>query len=224
MKKVIVLIALFCSTVALAQSKTVKLSPFSGLKVYSGIHVKLIPSQENKIVISGENIETVVTTLKKDILKIRHSLDQWLSPSNTYIEVYFTETLDKIHSYQGTKIESEALLETTSIEVKASEGSQQFLNIITERLDASINSGATLNLTGKASTHELSILGGGICEAEDFITNQTIAKVTAGGVAYIHASELLDATVNIGGTVRIHGQPTKLIKRKRIGGTIMEMN
>lgn len=224
MKKVIALfIFLFASTL-MAQSKTVKLSPFSELKVYSGIHIKLIPAQEDKMVISGENIETVVTTLKKDVLKIRHSLDQWLSPSNTFVELYFTGTLDKIHSYQGTKIESEALLKTTSIALKASEGSQQFLTIETERLDSSINSGATLNLNGNASTHEISILGGGICEAETLITNQTIAKVTAGGVAYIHASELLDATVNIGGTVRIHGQPTKLIKRKRIGGTIMEMN
>lgn len=224
MKKVIALFIFLISITLTAQSKTVKLSPFTGLKVYSGIHVKLIPAQENKIVISGENIETVVTTLKKDVLKIRHSLNQWLNPSNTYIEVHFTGTLDKIHSYQGTKIESEALIETTSIVLKASEGSQQFLNISTERLDSSINSGSTLNLKGKATTHEISILGGGICEAETFLTNQTIAKVTGGGVAYIHANELLDATVNIGGTVRIHGQPTKLIKRKRIGGTIKEMN
>ena len=46
----------------------------------------------------------------------------------------------------------------------------------------------------------MSYLSGGAYEAEDFITNQTIAKVTAGEY-YIHASELLDATVNIGGTV-----------------------
>lgn len=224
MKQAIALFIFLTSSTLIAQSKTIQLSPFSGLKVYSGIHVKLIPAQENKIVISGENIETVVTTLKKDVLKIRHSLNQWLNPSNTYIEIYFTETLDKIHSYQGTKIESEALIETTSIVLKASEGSQQFLNINTQRLDSSINSGSTVNLKGKAATHEISILGGGICEAETFLTNQTIAKVTAGGVAYIHASELLDATVNIGGTIRIHGQPTKLIKRKRLGGTITEMN
>ena len=52
------------------KTKEVSISPFLGVKVYSGIHVKLIPSETNKMVISGENIETVVFTLKKDILKL----------------------------------------------------------------------------------------------------------------------------------------------------------
>ena len=49
-------------------------------------------------------------------------------------------------------------------------------------------------------------------------------KVTAGGVAYLHATELLEATVSVGGTVRIHGKPIKLIRKKVIGGTIAEMD
>ena len=47
------------------RSKTIMMSPFSGIKVFSGIQVKLIPSTENKLILSGENFETVVTTLKK---------------------------------------------------------------------------------------------------------------------------------------------------------------
>ena len=47
------------------RTKTIMMSPFSGIKVFSGIQVKLIPSTENKLILSGENFETVVTTLKK---------------------------------------------------------------------------------------------------------------------------------------------------------------
>ena len=197
---------------------------FTGIKLFTGIQVKLIPSNENKMVLSGENFETVVVTLNKDVLRIKHSIDQIFNPKNTYIEVYFSTPLDLIHTYQGSIIESQAVLQATKIELKAREGSAIDLHIESEKISSSVNSGSTLSLRGVSVNHELKILGGGICESENLITEQTTVKVTAGGVAYIHASDLLEATVNVGGTVRIHGRPTKLIKRKRIGGTITEMN
>lgn len=225
MKKLFFLFFLALTANSTAQkTKEISISPFLGVKVYSGIHVKLIPSDTNKMVISGENIETVVFTLKKDILKVRHSIDQLLNPSNTYVELHFTEDLDAIQSYQGSTIESTAEIKTTSINIKAHEGSRQTLNITSEKIDSKVKSGAFLNIQGKTTSHRLSILGGGICEAENLLTEQTNVKVTAGGVAYLHASELLDATVSVGGTVRIHGKPTKLIRKKVIGGTIVEMD
>ena len=206
------------------RTKTITVGPFTGIKLFSGIQVKLIPSMENKLVLSGENFETVVTTLKNDVLRIKHSLGQIFNPKNTYIEVYFSTPLDLIHAYQGSIVESQAVLKATKIELKAREWSAIDLHIKSEKISSSVNSGSTLSLRGVAVNHELKILGGGICESETLLTEQTTVKVTAGGVAYIHASDLLEATVNVGGTVRIHGRPIKLIKRKRIGGTITEMN
>ncbi|MDB4621181.1 DUF2807 domain-containing protein, partial [Flavobacteriaceae bacterium] len=158
------------------------------------------------------------------VLKIKHSIDQVFNPKNTYIEIYFSKPLDLIYTYQGSVVESKALLQATKIELKANEGSNLDLHIEAEKITSQVNTGGTLNLYGKAVYHDLKILAGGICESENLLTEQTTVKVTAGGVAYIHASDLLEATVNVGGTVRIHGRPTKLIKRKRIGGTITEMN
>ena len=224
MKKLFFLFFLISVTTLAQKSKEVSISPFNGVKVYSGIHVKLIPSDTNKMVIFGDNIETVVFTLKKDVLKIRHSIDQFLNPSTTYVELYFTEDLDALHTYQGSTLESTAEINTTSIILKAHEGSRQTLNITSEKIDSRVKSGGFLNISGKATSHRLSILGGGICEGEKLLTEQTTVKVTAGGVAYLYASELLEATVSVGGIVRIHGKPTKLIRKKVIGGTIVEMN
>ena len=224
MKKLFFLFFLISVTTLAQKPKEVSISPFNGVKVYSGIHVKLIPSDTNKMVVFGDNIETVVFTLKKDVLKIRHSIDQLLNPSTTYVELYFTEDLDALHTYQGSTLESTAEINTTSIILKAHEGSRQTLNITSEKIDSRVKSGGFLNISGKATSHRLSILGGGICEGEKLLTEQTTVKVTAGGVAYLHASELLEATVSVGGTVRIHGKHTKLIRKKVIGGTIVEMN
>ena len=175
------------------RSKTIMMSPFSGIKVFSGIQVKLIPSTENKLILSGENFETVVTTLKKDVLRIKQSLDQIFNPKNIYIEIYFSQPLDLIHTYQGSIVETKAVLKTTSIELKAHEGSSIEVNLECEKIKSSVNSGATLNIEGSTVNHELKILGGGICESETLLTKQTTVKVTAGGVAYIHASDLLEA-------------------------------
>ena len=224
MKKLFFLFFLISVTTLAQKPKEVSISPFNGVKVYSGIHVKLIPSDTNKMVVFGDNIETVVFTLKKDVLKIRHSIDQLLNPSTSYVELYFTEDLDALHTYQGSTLESTAEINTTSIILKAHEGSRQTLNITSEKIDSRVKSGGFLNISGKATSHRLSILGGGICEGEKLLTEQTTVKVTAGGVAYLHASELLEATVSVGGTVRIHGKHTKLIRKKVIGGTIVEMN
>ena len=101
------------------RTKTITLGPFTGIKLFTGIQVKLIPSNENKMVLSGENFETVVVTLNKDVLRIKHSIDQIFNPKNTYIEVYFSKPLDLIHTYQGSIIESQAVLQATKIELKA---------------------------------------------------------------------------------------------------------
>ena len=52
------------------RTKTITVGPFTGIKLFSGIQVKLIPSIENKLVLSGENFETVVTTLKLSLIHI----------------------------------------------------------------------------------------------------------------------------------------------------------
>ena len=88
------------------RTKTITVGPFTGIKLFSGIQVKLIPSNENKLVLAGENFETVVTTLKNDVLRIKHSIDQIFNPKNTYIEIYFSSPLDLIHTYQGSIVES----------------------------------------------------------------------------------------------------------------------
>ena len=92
-----------------------------------------------------------------------------------------------------SNIESTAEIKTTSIIIKAHEGSRQTLNITSEKIDSKVKSGGFLNISGKTTSHRLSILGGGICEAENLLTEQSTVKVTAGGRVL---TEGIDYTVN----------------------------
>ena len=66
-------IALFIitSSFLLAQETPIEIGSFSSLKVQDGINISLIPSDQNKIQISGERKEFVTITNKDGQLKIR---------------------------------------------------------------------------------------------------------------------------------------------------------
>ncbi|MBT6127510.1 MAG: hypothetical protein HOH47_02790, partial [Flavobacteriaceae bacterium] len=55
--------------------RLLNISEFVNLKVYSGIEVKLIPSDENKLLISGADRMDVIAKIKGQTLKIRHTLE-----------------------------------------------------------------------------------------------------------------------------------------------------
>lgn len=117
---------------------------FINLKVYSGIELKLIPSEENKLVISGEDRMDVVAKIKGQTLKIRHSLEHIFNPTFTYVEVYHSEELDYISLYQGAKLKADSVYKQTSISLKIQEGSEAEFKFEGEKLTSIVNTGGKL--------------------------------------------------------------------------------
>lgn len=215
--------ALSDTIVAKSPTKTLVLGPFMDLKIYSGIQIKAIPAQENKIVIHGDYTEDVVATLKNNTLKLRYKLKEIFKTKYSYIELYYNQPLDRIGLHQGSQLDFQEPLEQTSIRFEVQEGAKLNVHFTGKRITSRISTGGQANIQGKSSFHTLNVTGGGYCEAETLITEQTDVKVTAGGVAYVYATDLLNAHVTAGGTIRVHGKPKKLVTQKRIGGQIFEM-
>jgi len=205
------------------QDREVLVDDFINIKVYSGIEVKLIPSDENKLVISGEDNLSVVTKIKRKTLKIRHSLEHILNPTFTYIELYHKAILDEISLYQGSDLSSSKTYNQTSISLKVQEGSSMSLVFQGEKISSLVSTGGQLFLSGKVTNHQTVVNSGGACEAETLISEQTKASVTAGGLSYVNASKLIEAKVTAGGIIRIYGNPNKIVTKKTIGGQIFEM-
>ena len=203
--------------------RLVNVGEFINLKIYSGIEVKLIPSNENKLLISGEDRMDVVAKNKVQTLKIRHSLEHIFNPTFIYVEIYHSEELDYISLYQGAKLKADSIYKQTSISLKIQEASEAELKFEGEKLTSIVNSGGKLFLSGKATTHHSSVSSGGSCEGETFETEQSKVNVTAGGLSYINATELVEAKVTAGGIIRIYGNPKKMVTNKSIGGQIFEM-
>ena len=205
------------------QERIVFIDDFINIKIYSGIEVKLIPSDENKLVISGEDKMEVVPKIKRNTLKIRHSLEHILNPTFTYVELHHSSVLDEISLYQGSNLSSDDTYAQTSISLRVNEGSTMNLSFEGEKITSVVSTGSQLFLSGKVTNHQSVVNSGGACEAETLISEQTKVSVTAGGMSYVNAKELIEAKVTAGGIIRVYGNPKKMTTKKTIGGQIFEM-
>ena len=205
------------------QERIVFIDDFINIKIYSGIEVKLIPSDENKLVISGEDKMDVVPKIKRNTLKIRHSLEHILNPTFTYVELHHSSVLDEISLYQGSNLSSDDTYAQTSISLRVNEGSTMNLSFEGEKITSVVSTGSQLFLSGKVTNHQSVVNSGGACEAETLISEQTKVSVTAGGMSYVNAKELIEAKVTAGGIIRVYGNPKKMTTKKTIGGQIFEM-
>ncbi len=205
-------------------SNTHQLTPFSDVRIYTGLDIKLIPSNENKAIVYGDNMNDIVFTQKKGTLRIKLKVNAIFNLGFTHVELYYTDPIDLIDVNQSSKLICEDVIKQTFIQIKVNEESSLTANLDVSRIEATVSTGSSLFLNGRANISDLTIRTGGSCEAEKLITNQTKIKMIAGGSTYVYASELLDANITGGGILRVYGDPTKRITKKVLSGKIHFMD
>ena len=200
--------------------RTLTMSPFHGVKVYSALDIKLIPSEVNKAVVYGDHKDDVVISIKNKIIKIKLTAKSILNPGYTYIELYHSEPLDRIVAHQGVTLSGEPIKQT-SIKAEAKSGAVVTLKVDVDRLDAVINTAGRMHLNGKATNFNLSLNSSGSCDAEKLTTQQSKINSFLGGYAHIMATNLLEAKVVGGGVLRVYGKPLKQITQANLLGKII---
>lgn len=205
-------------------SKEFQLGSFSTLRVYSGIEVKLIPSNENKAILYGDNLDGIVVSLKRGVLRIKLGMDTLFKSGYNLVELYHNEPFDLIDINQGASITTDEIIKQTFLALKVNEDSEFRAAVETTRLEASVTTGSQIFLQGRADSFDLAINTSGKCDAENLITLQSKATVLAGGRAKIHARELIQAKVTAGGKIEVFGAPKKQVTKKVLSGKILFMD
>jgi len=218
MKKLIFIVMLCFSAISFSQ-QTTEIGDFSELKVYDLITVKLVPSDENKVVVEGENTEFVKTINDNGVLKIRMELEERFDGNATTVKLYF-KNISIIDANEGAEINSDTEIKETSLELKTQEGGKINVMIVTENLDIKSVSGGVINAKGKTKKQDISINSGGVYEAKDLISSEANVNVTAGGSATIFTTEKVEAKVTAGGYITVYGNPKDVKKKKLAGGKI----
>lgn len=203
-----------------SKKKTLATSPFIGIKVYSGLKLKLIPSDVNKAVVYGPQSDDVVISMRNNVLQIKIALGSIPNTTPTTVDLYHSKLLNEITVAQGATVFADEPIRQTSLNLATSSGGIADFEIYTDRLDVIASTGGRLELNGSVTFLNLKINIGGSCEAERLKTSQVQTKMMAGGYAYVQVSDLIEAKVVGGSVLRVYGDPLKKIYQTKLGGKI----
>ena len=223
MKRLLIIMTLFLSVNAIAQGDIEKnLGDFNEIKVYDLINVELVKSNENKAVISGDNISDVELINKNGSLRIKMRLGQNFVGNKTVVTLYY-KNIEVIDANEGAYVSSEDIFKQYTIELRVQEGA--IIKVPMDVTDSKIKAvtGGEIDVIGKAVRQDISINTGGIFQGENLETESTYISVSAAGEAHINASRLADVKIRAGGDVYIYGQPEKVNENKMLGGRVKLM-
>jgi hypothetical protein len=224
MKNYKLIIILLLSQIGFSQENTTKnLGDFDAVKVFDKISLQLIPSEENKIELSGKNSSEVEIVNNNGELKVRMPIGKFLSGEDV-TALFFYKNIQSLDASEGSYISSEKAIKQISFSLNAKEGAEIKLKLDVQKLSIRATSGGIINLEGTAKNQDIVISSGGVLNAKDLQTEQTNVAISAGGTADIRASELVDAKVRAGGTITIFGKPKQINQKTVLGGSINKSN
>jgi hypothetical protein len=212
---------LLISSVALGQIEK-NVGDFTKVTAFDQIDVVLIPASENKVVLNGNDSESVELILKNDELKIRMPFTKLLTGDAISATVYY-KNITAVEANEGSRIASDSVLKSTAFDIKAKEGSEVKLHLDVDNLTVRTTNGSKVSLQGKAIAQKIKINTGGIYEGQSFVTSETNISVKVGGEANVYAKEILNAYCTAGGHITVFGEP-KIINQDIFlgGGTICQ--
>ncbi|WP_340154373.1 head GIN domain-containing protein [uncultured Winogradskyella sp.] len=195
---------------------------FSTVKVFDLIHVKMIESDENKVIISGKNRKDVEVVNNNGKLKIRMNLEESYDGNDTVVELYFT-SVDIIDANEGAKVTLKETLKQYEVDLRTQEGAEITVSLETTYANFRAVTGGVINITGSSKNQDITIYTGGVFNGEEFITENTEVSINAAGEAYVNATETVDVRIKAGGDVFIYGKPKEINENTLLGGRIKRM-
>lgn len=229
MKRILLICVLLLQFSIIAQTTITKnLGDFSIIKVYNGIEVELIKSDEQKLEITGKKSEKVTVKNVNGTLKL--SLPFSLKPENNaaqgevIIKLFYNNNIAVVDANEGATITGKEI-DQDKLEVRSQE--RAFINLVVKvkHLEVKAISGGIVKLSGTAKNQTIDADLYGIYNGFNLkaSANSTV-KAGTGAKAEIMAGETLNAKVSFGGSIFYKGNPEVLKDKKVIGGIIQKRN
>lgn len=222
MRRLLFLIVLLSSHFIVSQTTITKeIGDFEKLKVYNGIEIELIDSDEQKLEISGEKAERVKVKNSNNILKISLKFPDLSADGKVIVKLYYNKEIKVIDANEGATITGKEINQT-QLEVKAQE--RAFINLVikTKHLKVKCSSGGIIKLTGSSKNQDIDLDLYGVYHGYDLkVSDNTTIRSGSGAKAEVTAGETLNAKVSFGGSIFYKGTP-EVIKDKKVAGGIIK--
>ncbi|OIQ37426.1 MAG: hypothetical protein BM563_08440 [Bacteroidetes bacterium MedPE-SWsnd-G1] len=219
--RILLIAFLLISTIGFSQDVLTKeLGTFKELKVFSGLTVEIEKADTPRIEISGKKRNEVVIKNINGRLKLSMRFPETFSAYEADVKLYYSENLLLVDANEGSIISCDTAIEQKSIELRAQEGALINIPLNVNYLIGKAVTGGQLTVKGELESQDLELATGGIFNGYALEANQTYITSSSGAVGKIFVNEMLDVKVSIGGSVYYMGNPTDVISKKIIGGTI----
>lgn len=225
MKNYIVGILFLLSISTVGQTTITKtLGDYTTLKVYNGIDVKLVKSDKQEMIITGEKSEKVKVKNSNNTLKISLRFPETLANGKVKITLYYSKNIQTIDVNEGAMVTAKDFNQS-QLEVKAQEGALINMVVTTKHLTVKSVSGGVIKLTGTTKNQNVEVTDSGVYHAYNLkASDSSVIRAAIGGKAEVNVGETLDAKIRFGGTIFYKGKPEVLKTKKVLGGTIEAKN
>ena len=225
MKNSIITLLLITSISSFSQKIiTKKIEDFYKIKVYNGIRLELLQSNECKLEISGDKADKIKIKNTEGILRISLRFPELLAGDKVNVKLFYNKDIQTIDGNEGSKIIGKGINQT-HLEVKAQEGASIKLDIKTKHLKVKSVTGGVIDLTGTSKNQDIELDLYGVYHGYNlFTSNSSTVKAGTGSKAEVYAGETLFAKVSFGGSILYKGKPEVIKNKKMAGGIIKQMN
>lgn len=226
MKTLYTLLFLSLTTLGFGQEVTRKVEPFTSLIVSRGVDVRLVQSSSDEIIIRTKGIEPedVLTENRGDALVIKVATKSlWQEMQDNYwwarIEVPY-ETLENMEINTGAKISANEIISGDVLDIQTNMGGEVEFEVQLTELIIESNMGAMAEVAGTARFVKATASMGAGIDLRDLNAEEARAKSSMGSDIKVHATKAFDGRANMGGTIRVTGDPVKFYESTSMGGDI----
>jgi hypothetical protein len=212
------------STITKAQPvKEIQIPAFKNIEIVGNFEVELNIDTKDAVYLIGADsiIADAKVAVKGGTLKIS---DIKSVKRDKKIKVRIScQKPEKILATAGANVFSKADIHLDSLNLTCSSGATIDLSIYATKLNALVDKGGTMRLSGKVENADVEASTGGIFSAYELVCNSAVARSNSGGLVKIQAKQYLSAAVSTGGEISYRGIPKKLETKNVLGGTIEQL-
>jgi hypothetical protein len=207
---------------SLSAQKAISVESFSELVLTGSMNVELKIADKEEVIIEtkGIEVEDIGVNVKGGVLKI-NALKAF---KNKNIEINITiyhKDLYEISASAGAIVTKGETLNGDKLDLDASSGAKISIDLNVKSLKAFTSSGASLLLSGKVESGQLTATTGGMIDGKKLEVERAYVVSSTGASISVKAISELDIRSNTGGNVTYYGTPVKKTIKKVMAGEVV---
>jgi len=195
-------------------------SPFTGIRVKTGIDVYLKQGDKESITVEAdENLhEYILTEIQGDILNIYTNAS---IRSADRKKVYVTmKDIKSIKTSSAGDIIGETSIKCEDLEIGASSAGNIRLEVFARKIDANLSSAGDVTLSGEGESLNADLSSAGDLDASNLKVKEAEVSASSAGDASVNVSEKIVARASSAGDITYRGDPKYVDAHSSSAGSI----